>query len=73
MKPTPLPPDIAPSRAGRGPAGPAGTLAIFTFAPGGGVNVKLDAAGRANEIEVYPIWNAGLAAPRAKICTRSGR
>ena len=48
-------------------------MAVFTLAPGGGRNVKLDAAGRANEIEVYPTWNAGLAEPRAKICTRSGR
>src|SRR5450755_952062 len=72
MKPPPLPPDIAPSGPAR-PAGPAGTLAVFTLAPGGGVNAKLDAAGRANEIEVKPIWNAGLDEPRAKTCTRSGR
>jgi hypothetical protein len=37
------------------------------------VNVKLDAAGAANEIDVYPALNTGLPEPRAVTCTRSGR
>ena len=50
----------------------AGSMIVFTLAPGGGLKAKLDAAGRANESEVYPTPNAGLDAPRAKTCTRSG-
>src|SRR5712671_4661680 len=43
-----------------------------TFAPAGGVNAKLAAAGLTNETEVKPIWPAEFFAPLAKICTRSG-
>ena len=43
-----------------------------TVAPAGGLNAKLAAAGLTNEIEVNPIWTAGLFAPFANTCTRSG-
>ena len=36
-----------------------------TVAPAGGLNAKLAAAGLTNEIEVKPIWTAGLFAPFA--------
>ena len=48
-------------------------MTVFTLAPGGAVNAKLAAAGVPNCSEVKPTWKAGLAEPRAKICTRSGR
>ena len=50
-----------------------GSLVVFTWAPGGGVNVKLDIAGRARSSDVKPTWKAGLAEPRAKTWTLSGR
>src|SRR5215469_2067670 len=69
-------PEVTPGPARAGPLGPkpsaAGTATVFTFAPGGGVNGKLDGSGRVNDSEVYPTLNAGLDAPRAKICTWSG-
>ena len=36
------------------------------------MKLKFAAAGLTKEIDVYPTWNAGLAAPRAKTWTRSG-
>ena len=42
---------LAGARRPAGP-GPAGTVTVFTVAPGGGANAKLDAAGVANESEV---------------------
>src|SRR5215472_14011428 len=69
-------PGAVPGTAGHEPPGPrpsgTGTATVFTFAPGGGVNGKLDGSGRVNDSEVYPTLNAGLDAPRAKICTWSG-
>ena len=46
-------------------------VTVCTLAPFGGVKAKLAAAGVAKVIEVNPVWNAGLAAPRAKTCTPS--
>ena len=43
-----------PSRVERSLSGPAAgrSVAVFTFAAGGGVKLKFEAAGRTNEIEV---------------------
>src|SRR5215468_5229704 len=68
-------PAVMPGAGGHGPLGPSpagAAVTVFTFAPGGGVNGKLDGSGRVNDSEVYPTLNAGLDAPRAKICTWSG-
>ena len=41
-------------------------LSVLTLACGGGVNWKFAAAGRTNEIDVKPTWNAGPDACLAK-------
>src|SRR5947207_3947608 len=41
-------------------------VTVCTLAPLGGVKAKVEAGGAAKVIEVKPVWNAGLAAPRAK-------
>src|ERR1022692_185690 len=62
-----------PTGPGRNPGRTLGSLAVFTFAPCGGVNAKLDMAGRPRVRDVKPIWKAGPDMPRANICTCSGR
>src|SRR5260221_2260507 len=58
-------------RPGGKPAA-AGTLAFFTVAPGGGVKGKMGAARPVNAREVQPTSSAGLHAPPAETCTRTG-
>src|SRR6516164_1272977 len=54
------------------PGGPPDRFTWVTVAPGGGVNVRSAGAGLTKWISVYPTWKAGLLAPRAKTCRRSG-
>src|SRR5260370_40210647 len=43
-----------------------------TVAPAGGVKLRSAGAGVTKWMSGYPTWNAGLLAPRAKTCSRSG-
>src|SRR5262245_44508056 len=69
----PLPTTFAPDTAGGGPAGMAWRcgVTVRTLAPFGGVKAKVEAGGAAKVMEVKPVWNAGVAAPRAKSCSPS--
>src|SRR5262244_3987052 len=69
--PTTLAPDAAGGSVGRGPARSPG-VTVCTLAPCGGVKAKVEAGGAAKVMEVKPVWNAGLVAPRAKTWTPSG-
>ena len=51
---------------------PNGAVSCSTFAPAGGTNSKIDELGTLKLTLVNPTWNAGLLAPAAKICKRSG-
>src|SRR6185437_15482833 len=51
---------------------PNGAVSCSTCAPAGGTNSKIDELGTLKLTLVNPTWNAGLLAPAAKICKRSG-
>src|SRR5271165_1772864 len=62
-------PEFAPLVA---PLPPPARLTWVTVDPGGGVKLRSAGAGVTNWMAVYPTWKAGLLAPRAKTCSRSG-